>query len=111
LSLRYAEKTCHRVFIVSALHGAVEPELVLEPYNRKLSQYRKSEREEWGVRTIGCIYPKFIVPLQFVIVAGKLYAEALMYGAHWHNLPRPEEPLKGIRGCRRRMAWLKANMP
>lgn len=113
LSIKYAEKTCDQVFIVSALHGVVEPEQVFEPYNWDLRKLGKREREDWGVRTIGGVYPspKFDVPPRLVIVAGKLYAEALLYGAHWHNLPRPEEPLRGIRGCGPRMAWLKANTP
>ena len=33
-----------------------------------------------------------------VVLAGQVYADALFFGAHWHNLPRPEEP-EGSRGA------------
>ena len=69
------------------------------------------EREDWGVRTVGQILPSFQLPPLLVILAGTLYAGALAQGAHWHNLPRPEEPLRGIAGCGPRVKWLRANTP
>jgi hypothetical protein len=110
-SYEYAEKTCDAVLIVSAFYGAVAPKAVIRSYDRSLRQYNKREREDWGVRTIGQLLPSFKVPPQLVILAGKLYADALAHGAHWHNLPRPEEPLCGIAGIRPRVAWLKENTP
>jgi hypothetical protein len=107
----YAEKTCDAVIIVSAFYGAVAPKTVLHPYDRNLREFRKSDREDWGARTVGELLPSFQVPPQLVILAGEIYADALLHGAHWHNLPRPEQPLKGIRGCGARVAWLKAHTP
>ncbi|MDI1451313.1 hypothetical protein QHF85_45145 [Polyangium sp. 6x1] len=46
-----------------------------------------------------------------VLLAGEVYADALRHGAHWHNMPRPEEPLRGIRGVGRRIAWLRNHTP
>jgi uncharacterized protein DUF6884 len=105
----YAEKTSDVVIIVSAYYGAVAPKTMLHPYDRNLRTLRKSEREGWGVRTVGELLPAFSPPPQLVIVAGEIYADALLHGAHWHNLPWPKQPLKGIRGCGARVAWLKAN--
>ena len=110
-SYEYAEKTCDAVLIVSTFHGLVTPDTVLEPYDRNLRKLRKIERESWGMRTIGELWSKFKVPPQLVILAGKVYAEALVFGAHWHGLPKPEEPLERIVGCGTRVAWLKANTP
>jgi hypothetical protein len=106
----YAEKTCDAVLIVSAFYGVVAPKTVLQPYDRNLREFRKSEREDWGARTIGELLPAFKKP-QLVILTGEVYADALLYGAHWHNLPKPEDPLRRIRGCGARVAWLKANTP
>jgi hypothetical protein len=103
----YAERTCDKVVIVSALYGAVAPKTVLRPYDRSLRKLRKSEREDWGARIVGELLPAFSPPPTLVILAGEVYAAALVHGAHWHNLPRPEEPLKGLRGCGARIAWLK----
>ncbi|WP_437972237.1 DUF6884 domain-containing protein [Sorangium sp. So ce260] len=105
----YAERTCDAVLIVSAFYGAVAPKAVIRPYDRSLRLYNKREREDWGVRTVGQILPSFELPPQLVILAGTLYAGALVHGAHWHNLPRPEEPLHGIAGCGSRVKWLRAN--
>lgn len=110
-SYEYAEKTCDVVLIASAFYGVVAPSAVIRPYDRNLRQYNKDERENWGVRTVGQILPSFELPPQLVILAGKVYADALLYGAHWHNLPRPEVPLTGIVGCGARVKWLKANTP
>lgn len=110
-ALAYAEKSCAAVLIVSAFHGIVAPKAVIQPYDRSLHAYSKRERENWGARTIGQLLPSFKVPPQLVILAGKLYADALLYGAHWYNLPRPEQPLSGIVGCGPRVNWLKANTP
>jgi hypothetical protein len=110
-SYAYAEKTCDAILIVSALYGAVAPKAVIRPYDRSLRQYNKGERENWGVRTVGQILPSFELPPLLVILAGQIYAEALLYGAHWHNLPRPELPLTGIRGVGRRVKWLKEDTP
>ncbi|WP_437656758.1 DUF6884 domain-containing protein [Sorangium sp. So ce1182] len=107
----YAEKTCDAVLIVSAFYGAVAPKAVLRPYDRSLRLYNKREREDWGVRTVGQLLPSFELPPQLVILAGTLYAGALAQGAHWHNLPRPEQPLHGIAGCGTRVKWLRANTP
>jgi hypothetical protein len=105
-SFEYAQKTCDAILIVSAFYGLVTPHQVLQPYDRSLAIYGKREREDWGVRTIGQLPMAFQKP-QLVILAGKLYAEALTYGAHWHALPRPEEPLRGISGVGPRVRWLR----
>ncbi|MDI1444632.1 DUF6884 domain-containing protein [Polyangium sp. 6x1] len=109
----YAEATCDAVFIVSAFHGLVEPHQVLEPYDRSLRGLRKVEREDWGARTVGELLPGYHggpLPV-LVLLAGEVYADALRHGAHWHNMPRPEEPLRGIRGVGRRIAWLRNHTP
>ncbi|WP_437647467.1 DUF6884 domain-containing protein [Sorangium sp. So ce362] len=84
----YAEKTCDVVLIVSAFYGAVSPKTVLHPYDRNLREFRKSEREGCGVRTIGELLPSFRAPSQLVILAGEIYADALLHGAHWQPLPQ-----------------------
>jgi hypothetical protein len=102
----YAEKTCDAVLIVSALYGVTEPSAIIRPYDRSLRVFTAREREHWGGRVIGGLLSSFKPPPLLVILAGKLYADALLYGAHWHNLPRPELPLSGIRGCGPRVKWL-----
>ncbi len=109
-SLEYAEKTCDEVLIVSALYGIIPPDQVIEPYNRKLDEFGLRDREDWGCREMTTFARREVKPV-VVILAGKLYADALMYGAHWHNLPRPETPLDKIAGVGKRIAWLRERTP
>jgi hypothetical protein len=103
----YAEKCCDAVLIVSAFYGVVAPKAIIRPYDRSLRKYNKSERDNWGVRTVGQVLPSFGLPPLLIILAGRVYADALLHGAHWHNLPKPELPLLGIRGCGPRVKWLR----
>jgi hypothetical protein len=106
-AVAYAEAKCDAVRVVSALYGAVELDAHLEPYDRNLRAFGKRDREGWGVRTVAEVIGGFAVPPVLVVLAGQVYADALVFGAHWHNLPRPEEPLRGVKGCGARVAWLK----
>jgi hypothetical protein len=110
-SVAYADRTCNAHLIVSAFHGVLAPNAVVGPHDSTLRQLGKREREAWGVRTIGQILPSFGVAPQLVILAGQLYADALLHGAHWHNLPRPEEPLRGTAGFEARITWLQTHTP
>ena len=69
------------VIIVSAFYAAVAPKTVLHPYDRNLRKFRKSEREDWGARTIGELLPSFRPPPQFVILAGEIYADGRNHAA------------------------------
>jgi hypothetical protein len=110
-ALAYAERTCDALLIVSAYHGVIAPNTVIGPYNRNLRLACKAERVVWGGRTIETLLPAFKVPPLLVILAGQLYADALACGAYQHDLPQPEEPLRGIAGFGPRIAWLKTNTP
>jgi len=110
-ALAYAEGTCDALLVVSAFHGVLAPNTVIGPYNRSLRHASKAERTVWGDRTIADLLPAFGVPPQLVILAGQLYADVLACGARQHDLPRPEEPLRGIAGFGPRITWLKTHTP
>ena len=105
-SLAYAEASCARTFVVSAMYELLSLDDVVEPYDMKLDKLGKVYRDAWGVRTLRHFASWKMKPV-LVILAGNVYVEALLHGAHWHHLPRPEEPLKGIRGVGKRITWLE----
>lgn len=107
----YAEAKFDAVLIISAKHGVIPPDRRLRPYNLHLRELAKREREAWGVRAVGVLAAAFKPAPQIVILAGKVYADAITHGADRHGLPRPKVPLAHISGCGRRVRWLKASMP
>lgn len=47
-ALAYAEIAAERVWILSALHGAVELDRVIEPYDFSIAKLTQREREQWA---------------------------------------------------------------
>jgi hypothetical protein len=48
----YAEHSGARWFVLSAEHGLVDPEDVLEPYDLRLSKTSREYRRSWGLRVV-----------------------------------------------------------
>ncbi len=95
-SRRFAERTESRWFILSALHGAVDPDTTLSPYDATLSGHSRAERMDWAERVFRQL-EHFIEPQSRVILlAGREYCEFLrpMLSEHGHDV---EEPLQGLR--------------
>jgi hypothetical protein len=106
-ALAYAEARTKHVVVVSAYYGIVQLGQVLEPYDRKLTALRKREREDWSARTVDPLTRFYGTPPTLLLLCGEVYADALLHGAHWHNLPRPMTPMAKMRGVGNRIAWLK----
>lgn len=45
---RYVERSCNHWFVLSAKHGLVKPDTVLEPYDQTLKQATRAERRQWS---------------------------------------------------------------
>jgi len=50
--VKYVSQTCDQWFILSALHGLVEPDCVLEPYDVALDDASRQQRREWSARVL-----------------------------------------------------------
>ncbi len=77
LSLAYAERTCSKVYVLSALHGLVEIDAMLDPYEQRLSG---PDAAEWGQRVIARIEARH-EPGAVAILAGAVYADAVIAAA------------------------------
>ena len=106
----YAEMAAELWFILSAEHGLVAPDQVLQPYELRLSTTPSSYRKDWGVRvvqqlqdTAGSLGGRTIE-----VHAGSAYVEPLRVeltqaGAHL------VEPLAGLT-LGQRLAWYSSHM-
>lgn len=98
-SYEWATRHADRVFILSAKHGLVEPEQVIAPYDHKLSEKSKKERQAWGERVVSSLFGKVRAKkMRIIVLAGQEYADALPLAWEAKRLGRDvsvEKPLKG----------------
>jgi hypothetical protein len=100
----YAELTCDRWYLLSAKHGLVHPDTVLEPYDMRLGTNHRTSPpiHQWGAR----VKEQFAAELAglenvtLVALAGEQYRIA-MPGSRWPV----EIPMKGL-GIGQQLGWL-----
>lgn len=74
---RYVEQSCDRWFILSALHGFVDPDAVVEPYDQSLVEAAVGERRAWSQRVLASIDQMLgdIRGMVFEVHAGAAYRD------------------------------------
>ncbi len=77
MSLAYAEARCSRVFVLSALHMLVPLDEVLAPYNLKMSNLGKREREQWANRVLAKLTSQCSIDTDVMMLAGADYTVPL----------------------------------
>lgn len=95
---------CHW-FILSAAHGLLKPEQIIEPYNRTLSQMVISERREWGEVTSLQLLNTVPLVHQVVFFAGERYREFILPQLEQHGI-QTVVPMAGL-SIGRQLSWLK----
>ena len=101
----YAERVSDRWYILSAEHGLLDPDTVIDPYENTLNCMPIAERRAWARRVINDLRRNLEYGDQVFIVAGQRYRENLV------------EPIRQL-GCTvtvpmegltigRQLAWLK----
>jgi len=75
----YAEGTDRPWFILSALHGLVAPDTILEPYDRTLMDMPRAARIAWGKGVVEQLEAKLgsLQGMVFELHAGEDYARSL----------------------------------
>jgi hypothetical protein len=94
----YVESSCSRWFILSAKHGLVDPDAILEPYDQTLETASLGERREWSSGVLAAIRQKVgdLDGLTFEAHAGSNYLDfGLVEGLHaaGAEVVRPAEGL------------------
>ena len=94
LALQFARKQkSDAVFILSALHGLLDLDTEISPYEITLNKMSSAQRKEWANRVIAQLKRKVDLKKDhFVILAGQQYRENLI-----PHIRHYEIPLEGLR--------------
>lgn len=74
LALAYAEARCLRVYVLSALHGLVQLDQVLEPYEHRLG---RRESAAWAGMVALRLFDRHGLHQHYLVLAGADYAAPL----------------------------------
>jgi hypothetical protein len=76
-SVAYAESLGAKWFVLSALHGVVGPDDVLEPYDVTLVGADTSQRMTWAAMVSDQLGERFDARQRFIVLAGSEYVRGL----------------------------------
>ncbi len=108
---RWAEQS-DRWAVLSAHHGLVDPDTVLDPYDRTLKNMDRTERLEWGEGVVNELRERDVAGYDgVVILGGKDYTNPLLHFSE--DIPtRVFSPYQSVGGgMGKHMAWANANPP
>jgi hypothetical protein len=94
----YCRRRYDAWFVLSALHGLLEPDRVIEPYERTLVGLTKAQKREWAAGVAAQIEGRGLRGARFYLHAGRAYAAALS------GLLDCQTPLAGL-GIGQQLAW------
>jgi hypothetical protein len=103
------ERTCERWFVLSAKHGLVRPEQVLEPYDETLTRASRAARRRWAEWVLGQLEAELGADLSgyvFEAHAGSAYLDFGLVRGIEERGGRVDRPLDGL-GLGRRLAFYK----
>jgi hypothetical protein len=97
LSLAYAEARCERVYVASALHDLVEPDRVLQPYERTLTDLNRFQRTLFGYAVVRGLIDRHGWDFDLLVLAGAAYVTPIARAlADLSAGLRLIEPLRGM---------------
>jgi hypothetical protein len=100
-SLAYAQATCDRVFILSAKHGLLASDTIVEPYDLALTDLSRAARGQWDARVAEDLLGAIPADDTLVVLAGEAYTGFSVM------VPHTEWPLAGLE-IGERLEWLTA---
>ena len=94
-------------FILSAEHGLVDPEQVIEPYDKTLNKMGSAQRRAWAERCLHALQRHLAGVESVVFLAGKKYRQFLAPALSELGI-NVEVPLASL-GIGEQLAWLNRN--
>jgi hypothetical protein len=103
----YAELTCDRWYVLSAKHGLVHPDTILEPYDVRLDTAKTSlTRRAWTAKVRLQLFVELggIENVTLIALADEQY-RTVLFGSPWPS----EVPMKGP-GIGQQLGWLAGEL-
>lgn len=91
--------------ILSAKHGLLMPDTVVEPYDTTLNNMKVAERRGWAEKVHKQISDTYPVPTRFVVLAGRKYRDELIRKLHADGHVC-EVPMQGL-AIGKQLQWMK----
>lgn len=91
----YAEKHADTWYILSAEHGVLRPDQVIEPYERTLNTMPKRERLAWAARVKQQLLEVLPIGAEVILLAGLRYREEIEPFLRKQGFP-VSVPLEGL---------------
>ena len=107
-SVEFAESQADQWFILSAKHGLLDPDRVIEPYDHSLRSMGAAERRIWAQGVARSLLPRLNRSDRVVMFAGKLYRENLVSPIREHGC-NLEIPMEGLR-IGEQLKWLNEQL-
>ena len=104
----YVERTGQPWSILSAEHGLLHPDTVLEPYDKTLRTMPKDQRRDWAQRVLADIERSLGDVESIVLLTSRRYREFLEPALRERGLT-VETPLKGLR-IGEQLSWFKRQL-
>ncbi|MBN8739745.1 MAG: hypothetical protein J0H86_09580 [Xanthomonadaceae bacterium] len=101
----YAERTADRWFILSARHGLLHPDDLVEPYEQTLHRLSAAERSAWSAKVTEALQQRLAAPAHLVVLAGSVYRERLMAPLQRAGFSM-SVPMEGLR-LGEQLRWLR----
>ncbi|TSE15039.1 hypothetical protein B1A87_003025 [Arthrobacter sp. KBS0703] len=102
----YAEMRCDRWYVLSAKHGLVRPDEIIEPYDVRLGTNTSPSVRAWAAMVQGQLAAELegVEDVTLIALAGVQYRTALLH-CRWPY----EVPMKGL-GIGQQLGWLTAKL-
>lgn len=104
---RYAESAADDWYILSAEYGVLNPNSVVEPYERTLNSMRKHDRDGWAEGVQARLLDVLPAGADVIILAGERYREAIVPFLNSNGF-QVSVPMEGLR-FGEQLRWLKAH--
>jgi hypothetical protein len=97
---------CDQWFILSGMHGLLDPDQVIEPYEKNLKDASAEEKHEWACRIVESLAGRISLSDTLFVLLSNSYAEPLV-GPLVDAGGRVTIPVKGMKSDRR-LDWLQS---